>query len=136
MPVPTRRLAGVAATLSVLVVMSPLSPLATLLVVDGLLLVVATGDWWSAVRPSDVGLDRELPGVVPLDAVTEVTWRVRNPSSRRLRVGLADDFAPSLRPSTRRARLAVPARGRAAARAVLQPSRRGRFQLDEVVLRV
>ena len=136
MPVPTRRLAAVAAALAVLVLMSPLAPVATVVALDLALLATAFGDWWLAVRPADVPLERELPAVLALGGRSELTWRVGNPSSRRLWVGLADDLAPSLGASTRRARLVVPPRGRTAARAVLEPTRRGRFVISEVVLRV
>src|SRR5207245_9566908 len=78
----------------------------------------------------------ELPGIVPLDGRAEVSWRVANPSGRRLNLRLADELAPALRAASRRARLVVPADGRATARTELQPSRRGHFRPSEIVLRV
>jgi uncharacterized protein (DUF58 family) len=51
-------------------------------------------------------------------------------------VRLADELVPSLRPANRRARLRVPAGGRAVARTTLQPSRRGLFALTGMTVRV
>ncbi len=135
-PVPTARLAAVAAALSVAVLLTPLDPMTTMMLADGGLLALAVGDWAAAVRPGAVGVERELPAVVSLGAPATVTWRVTNPGSRRLRVAVADELAPSLRSSTRRFRLALPPRGRGSASASLHPSRRGRFRPAEVVVRV
>ena len=136
MPVPTARLAAVAAALSVAVLLSPLDPLLTMKLADAGLLGLVLVDWLAAVRPAAVGVERELPGVVSLGAPATVTWRLTNPGFRRLRVAVADELAPSLRSSTRRFRLTLPPRGRASASASLRPSRRGRFRPAEVVVRV
>ena len=135
MPVPTWRLAVLAALAAVAVLLAP-SPVTALVVVNVALLVVAALDWALAVRPSAVGVERELPGVVALGAEAAVVWTVRNPGGRVLRVALADELAPSLAARSRRARLAVPPRATAIAGTSLQPQRRGRFAPEEVVLRV
>jgi uncharacterized protein (DUF58 family) len=137
MPVPTWRLPAAAAALSLVVLLLPLDPpWLTLVVLNAMLLAVAVGDWFLAVRPEAVPVVRELPGVVPLDGRADVVWRVGNPGRRPLNVRLADELAPSLRATTRRARLVVPPDGRATARTVLRPSRRGRFRPSEIVLRI
>jgi uncharacterized protein (DUF58 family) len=139
-PVPTWRLAALAALASVAVLLLPLPPPLGLVVVDGGLLAAALVDWLLAARPSGLDVERELPGIVPLGAEAAVTWRVadrRGPGARRpVRVRLADELAPSLSPTTRRARLVVPAGGRAVAATAIRPRRRGRFTPTEVVLRV
>lgn len=136
MPVPTPRLAAAAALVAVAVLVLPGDPLRWLLLLDGALLAVAAIDWWAAPRPAALAVERELPGVIGLDGTGEVRWRVRNPTSRRARLRLADDLPPSLRATTRRVALDVPAGGSAVAAAALNPSRRGRFALRQVVLRV
>lgn len=135
MPLPTRRLAAIAALASVLVLLSPV-PLAGLLLVNIALLTVGATDWWRATRPDAIGLERDLPGIVPLGGEAEVLWRLTNPGPRLLQVRLADDLAPSLRPSSRYARLSVPPSGRATAGTTLRPERRGKFNSSEIVLRV
>jgi uncharacterized protein (DUF58 family) len=57
---------------------------------------------------------------------------------RPVRVRIADELAPSLGATTRRARLVVPARGhgRASAATTIRPRRRGRFTPTELALRI
>jgi len=135
-PVPTRRLAAIAALASLLVLAAPVSPLAALLVVDGLLLVVAIVDAVLAPSPATVSVEREMPGVVPLGRQAPMRWRVGNPTDRPLRARLADELAPSLRAGSRRAAVTVPRRGRAIAATTVRPSRRGRFDVSELTVRV
>jgi uncharacterized protein (DUF58 family) len=137
MPVPTWRLAAVASALALVVLLLPLDPpWAVAVAVNAALLVVAAADALLAPSPAKVTVERALPGVVPLDGRAELVWRVRNPFPRRIHVRLADELAPSLRPTARRVGLAVPAGGRVAARVELHPARRGRFDPTEVVVRV
>jgi uncharacterized protein (DUF58 family) len=126
----------VAALAAVVVLLAPVDPGATIVAVEAVLVAVALADWALAPAPGTVGVERELPGVLPLGGEGEVVWRVRNPSARRLTVWLADELAPSLHATTRRLRLTVPAGGRVSARAGLHPSRRGRFSPAEMVVRV
>lgn len=136
-PVPTRRLAAVAAVASLVALALPVEGiLVPLLVVDGLLIVAALVDARLAVDPSALEIERDLPGVLVLRSRGEVTWRVRNPTERPLRVALADQLAPSLRATDRRVRGTVPPRSRLVGRAELHPSRRGRFEVVDLVVRV
>jgi uncharacterized protein (DUF58 family) len=150
-PVPTWRLVVGAAVGSLVVLVLPVTPPLGLWVVNGVLLVAAVADWLLAVRPGELEVERELPGIVPLGTRAQVTWRVARRADRSgpdrpgrvpgrgdggVRVRLADELAPSLGAVTRRVRLVVPARGRAAAVTAIRPSRRGRFTPTEVVLRV
>ena len=136
MPVPTRRLALVAAALSVPLLLIPFAVPASLLLIDGVLLAVAAADWALAPSPRSLRLERHLPGVVALDADAEVVWRVRNPTGRRLVMSVADELAPSLGAGSRRARLSVLPGATATARTTIRPARRGRFELRHVVVRV
>ena len=142
-PVPTWRLVVAAAVGSLVVLVLPVRPPSGLWVVNGVLLVAAVVDWVLAVRPGELEVERELPGIVPLGAEARVVWRVSHRGGREgrragrgVRVRLADELAPSLGAATRRARVVVPARGRVTAATVLRPSRRGRFTPSEIVLRV
>jgi len=135
-PVPTRRLAVVAAIAAVLVLLAPVQPGWAILIVELVLFGAAAADFLLAPAPARITVERDLPGVIPLDGEAEVAWHVRNPTSRRITVWLADELAPSLRPTTRRARVTVPANARVTERAGLHPSRRGRFTPTELVVRV
>ncbi|MCB1016885.1 MAG: DUF58 domain-containing protein [Acidimicrobiales bacterium] len=134
LPVPTRRLALVAALAAAVVLALDVDR--RLLLVDGVLLVLAAVDWALAPRPDRVAVERDLPGVLALGGRGEVVWHLDNPLGRPLRVALADDLAPSLRPRTRRIRVRIPRRGRAEGRTTIHPARRGRFELGRVTLRV
>jgi uncharacterized protein (DUF58 family) len=136
MPVPTGRLAVAAAVLSVVVVALPVSAPLGLLIVNGALLLVAIADGLLTPRPARVGVDRDFPAVLPLNGEGRIAWTVTNPLSRSLRVGVADELAPSLRAGSRRVRVTVPGHGRITAETTIQPSRRGRFEPRELVVRV
>lgn len=135
MPVLTGRAAAAAAVASVLVLLLPVEPPWSLLLVNGLLLVVVLVDAWRAPSPASVTVARELPAVLALGGEGELTWRVGNPVARPLRVRLADGLAPSLGAGTRRVAMTLPASGRRSARTTLRPQRRGRFSPDELTVR-
>ncbi len=136
MPVPTGRLALAAAVASLAVLALPLSAPIGLLIVNGALLMVAVADGLLTPRPARVEVQRDLPAVLPLNGDGTVVWTITNPLRRRLRVGVADELAPSLRAGTRRVRLTVAAHERLTAETTIRPSRRGRFEPREVVVRV
>jgi uncharacterized protein (DUF58 family) len=141
-PVLTWRLVVAAAVGSLVVLLLPVRPPLGLWVVNGVLLVAAVVDWWLAVPPSEVEVERELPGIVPLGAEARVVWRISHrggrsaPFGRGIRVRVADELAPSLAAGTRRVRVVVPPMGRVTAATVVRPSRRGRFTPSEIVVRV
>ncbi len=135
-PVPTARLALLAAVLSVAVVAVPLDPPAGLILVTVAWLVAAAVDWALAPPPDRIEVERVLPGAVALGADAEIEWTIRNTLPRRLRVALADELAPSLHASRRRVQVTLPPRGSARATATIAPARRGRFEPNELVVRV
>ena len=75
-PVVTWRLVVAAAVGSLVVLLLPVRPPLGLWVVNGLLLVAAVVDWWLAVRPGELEVERELPGIVPLGTEARVVWRI------------------------------------------------------------
>ncbi|HET9559080.1 MAG TPA: hypothetical protein VFS70_18220, partial [Actinomycetota bacterium] len=113
---PTWRLVVGAAVGSLVVLVLPVPPPAGLWVVNGTLLVAAVVDWLLAVRPDELEVERELPGIVPLGAEARIVWGVAHRGGpgrgsvggRGVRVRLADELAPSLGAVTRRARVVVP----------------------------
>lgn len=135
MPIPTRRLAVVAALASLVVLLAP-APRSALLVVNLVLVGAALADWAVAVRPARLTVSRDAPGVVVLGGGGEITWRVTNPTGRTLRVALADELAPSLGATDRRTRIRVGGRRSVAASTTVRPHRRGRYTPREIVVRV
>lgn len=135
-PLPTWRLALAATLGAVAVALLPFGPWANLLLVNVGLLAAALVDLARTIDPATVDVDRELPGVVPLEVRAQVSWTLHNPAARAITVSFSDDLDPSLRAQRRGSRLRVPAGGRARSSAELHPSRRGRFEVAEVALRV
>jgi len=134
--VPTRRLAAVALVGSLVVLAAPGAGYAWLLVVDGALVGVALLDAWAAPSPRRLPFRREVPPALSLGATATLSWTLRNPTGRRLRVAFADELAPSLRATTRRAAGRVPPRGSLRATTDIRPARRGRFTPTAVTVRV
>ena len=135
MPVPTFRLAVLTAAGAVAVLLSTVPALA-FWVVNGVIVGLAAIDWAAAVSPRRLEIERELPPVVALDNTAEVVWRVRNPTTRRVHLRLADELVPSLRATSRRVAMIVPAGTRVSRRTDINPSRRGLFRPQGVTLRV
>ena len=135
MPVPTARLAVVAAVAAIVSALVPGSVVGRLLVVNGILLVVAVADWWLAPRASWFEIERDLPRVVTLGTTAELAWRVRNRRSRSFHLAVADELAPSLRARSRRFHGRVPAHGVLTVTTTIEPTRRGRFQPTELTWR-
>lgn len=136
-PVPTRRTALVAAALAVVVLAVPGDGILTILAVANLaLLAVVLLDVGLAVDPSRLDIQRELPPVLALRSAGSLTWTVRNPTSRTLRLALADELVPSLHATTRRLRGTAPPGATLRSTVELRPHRRGRFPIRWLVVRV
>jgi uncharacterized protein (DUF58 family) len=130
-------LAAVAALASVALLAVPGGGvLVELVVVNGVLALVALVDALLAPAPGSVPVERTLPGAVTLGATAEISWTVRNPRRRSVRVAVADELAPSLRADTRRATARIPRGGTLEAATEIRPARRGRFTLTDLVVRV
>jgi uncharacterized protein (DUF58 family) len=136
-PVPTRRTGLVALVIAAVLLLLPIGGvLRPLVLVNGALLAVVAIDVALAVDPRRLDIARELPPVIALGGSGELTWRLRNPTDRSVRVALADELAPSLGASTRRLRGRVPAGAALRTTVGLRPRRRGRFDVGGLVVRV
>jgi uncharacterized protein (DUF58 family) len=82
LPVLTWRLVVAAAVGSLVVLLLPVRPPVGLWVVNGALLLAAVADWVLGVRPRDLAVERELPGIVPLGTEAQVTWRIAHRPGR------------------------------------------------------
>ncbi|HVM18374.1 MAG TPA: DUF58 domain-containing protein [Egibacteraceae bacterium] len=134
MPVVTWRLAVLAAAGALVVAFGPATA-AVSVAVNIVVAVVWLVDLVLAPRPHTVAVARDTPGVVALGGHADITWSVRNPLRRTLRVRIADELAPSLHAEERRAAVRVPALGRAHAGTRIRPQRRGLFTLDAMTVR-
>ena len=134
LPVLTLRLGAVTAATGLVALVSP-RPWLTMAVCNAALAVAAAVDWWRAPGIDRVGVERDAPDAITLGHAGTVTWTVRNPVRRPLRVALADELGPALGAESRRTRMIVPAGGRARRRVELRPTRRGRFPLRTITVR-
>lgn len=135
-PVPTRRLALVAALGSLALWPSTLEVGPALLVLNAVLALVALIDFALAPSPGSLQLSRDLPEILPLGGSGTVRWELRNPARWRTWVTFSDELAPSLGAGTRRVRLRTRSKARAEASTGLHPTRRGRFSPERVAVRV
>lgn len=100
------------------------------------LLLLALIDWALAGRGSAIEISREMPAALALDVPGEITWQLQNLSRMRRVVSFGDELAPSLRADSRRARVALPARGHATVTTGIIPARRGEFAINEIAIRM
>jgi len=105
-------------------------------VVNLILLAIAGIDALLAGHPKGIEIERDMPSALALDVRGDVIWRLRNPSSVRRTVSFGDEFAPSLRAGTRRARVVLPSHGRGTVTTHIIPARRGDFEIEDLVVRV
>lgn len=133
-PVPTPRLAAVVAVFALVSAFGP-DQLGVWIPV-AVVLSAAVVDAILAPSPWRIGIDRDLPSVLPMDGEGKVVWNIHNPAPRTTTIALADEFAPSLSATTRRIVARVPARGTSRAQTSLHPTRRGTFRPSAVTVRV
>jgi uncharacterized protein (DUF58 family) len=110
------------------------------LAVNAVVAVAALLDVVLAPAPGSVDVERDHPRAVTLDHPATITWQVETPAGFRpwgaaATVRVADELAPSLRAPTRRIDLRMAARGTTRASIEARPSRRGRFEPSELVVR-
>ena len=120
----TRRAALIALALTIAVLLSS-SPVAVLLIADGLLLLAILLDVWLAANPRQLTLTRSLPPGGRLGEALDATLIITNDGSRNVRALIRDAWPPSagLRPPS--ADVAIPAGERRRIAQQLIPIRRG-----------
>lgn len=103
--------------------------------VSALALVAIVGiDAWRGVSPRQLEVHRLTPGSLVRGSVDQLSWRLVNPTTQRVHVAVADEFAPSLG-AARRAEAWLEPRGEVTIAHRLAPTRRGRFALGPLVVR-
>jgi len=138
--VPTARLCILAVLCSVALFAYPGGDLGSvwvdLAVLNGILVASAVIDALCAPPVSGIALRREHPPVVVMGTTAELRWAIANRGRRPVRLGLADELAPSLGARTRRSFLRLAPQASATVKTTISPSRRGRFELSHMVVRL
>lgn len=136
---PTGRAAALAAVMAVIVAVLPSQgwpPIPTAAVVLVVLIVLVGLDALVSVSPKKLIFARRHATVAVVGQETRIHWEVRSESRRRVKLYIADSLAPSLNAVTRRATFTVPAESRVKQSTTITPSRRGRFELTEMTVRI
>lgn len=136
-PIPTVWFAALAAVSGLALFAWPGSNWWALWAVELALLAILVIDTVACVSPREISVQREVAESVTVGEQAALTWLIDNCSSRsRCTVTVTDALWPSLRADRRRVRASLKAGARLRSRTVLRPSRRGRFPLNDVTVRV
>ena len=107
-----------------------------LLVVELLLLVAFVVDAVLCTSPKRIDVKRQLDESVTIGESMTLTWLVDNRAARIARVTVTDALWPSLEAERRRVSANLQPGARLRAATTLRPSRRGRFPLRDITVRV
>ncbi|MEO5901155.1 MAG: DUF58 domain-containing protein [Ilumatobacteraceae bacterium] len=109
---------------------------AALLVIESVVVAVFVADAIACTSPRRIDVEREAPQSLAVGATAELAWVIDNRSATASNVTIADALWPSLTAGRRRVTLRMPPRTRSRIRTEIAPTRRGRFPLDAVTVRV
>ncbi|CAN5493736.1 DUF58 domain-containing protein [soil metagenome] len=135
-PIPTPWFAALAAVSGLLLFAWPGTSWWALWAVELLLLVVLLVDTVACVSPQRIDVRREVVESVTIGEAVPLTWLIDNRSSRPGRVTVSDALWPSLQAERRRVGAHLRGGARLKSRTTLHPTRRGRFPLNDVTVRV
>jgi uncharacterized protein (DUF58 family) len=103
---------------------------------EGALLVVFAVDAVLCTSPQRIDVSRQHPEVITLGDAAPLTWAVDNHHRTAARVTVTDALWPSFAASRRSFSATVKPTARLRTHATLRPTRRGRFPLRDVTVRV
>lgn len=135
-PVPTAWFAALAAASGLGLFAWPGSNWWALWAVELALVAVFIIDTVACVSPREISVQREVVESVTVGEETTLTWLIDNHSQRAGNVTVTDALWPSLGADRRRVSATLKSGARLRSRTVLHPSRRGRFPLNDVTVRV
>ena len=135
-PIPTVWFAALAAVSGLLLFAWPGTSWWALGAVELLLLVVLVVDTVACVAPQRIDVQRDVVESITIGEQATLTWLIDNRSPRAGRVTVTDALWPSLHAERRRVGAHLRGGARLKSRTVLRPSRRGRFPLNDVTVRV
>ncbi len=136
MPIPSGRFSLLMAATAIGFFFWPGHDWRVLWLVEGVLVLLFVADAFAGVSPARIMVFRQHPDSVLLGETATITWVIENHSRTPSRVTVTDALWPSLRATRRSVSVRLGSRARHAATAELWPSRRGRFPLDDVTVRV
>ena len=136
MPLPSARFALLMAATAIGFVIWRGTNWGALWLVDALLVLLFLADAVAGVGPGRIVVHREHPDAITLGDTATLTWVMENQAKTSSLVTVTDALWPSLRPSRRSVSVRLGGHARHVATAELWPSRRGRFPLEDLTVRV
>ncbi len=136
MPVPSGRLAFLMALAAIGLFFVTGNDWTLLWIIEAMFVVAFLADAFAGVSPSRITVTREHPDSIALGDRATMTWVMENHGRSAARVTVTDALWPSLRASRRSVSIRLASQARHAATTELRPSRRGRFPLNDVTVRV
>lgn len=136
---PTRRAAILAVVVAAGLLVFPgddVPVIAGVAVITLLIVALVLVDGSIGTSPRRLVLERRHPPVLEVGREGTLAWTVRSEARRRLRIRVADELAPSLHAATPRFTAVVPAGDAYRISTTIRPSRRGRFSLDRLTVRI
>jgi len=143
-PHPTKRLLYVLCGLVILFIIIGLlapdllggSQTTVLLAVNVCIFLVCLFDFLLAANPKKISLKRTHPESLQLNKESKISWTLSNRNNKhKVHVQLADHFPPSFNAADRRATIKAKERSETTTSVSIKPERRGRFNLDEIIVR-
>ena len=135
-PVPTVWCAALAALTGLALFAWPGRSWQAFAVVELVLLLVLVVDAVLCVAPRRIDVHREVADSVTVGETAELTWLIDNRAQRQARVTVTDALWPSLQAERRRVAATLRPGARLRSTTRLRPTRRGRFPLSDVTVRV
>ena len=135
-PVPTVWFAALAAATGLALFAWPGRSWWALVVVEIVLAALFVLDGLACVAPRRIAVQREVAESGTLGEPMVLTWLVDNNARRSARVTITDALWPSLGAERRSVSVTLRSGARLKSRTTLQPTRRGRFPLHDVTVRV
>lgn len=135
-PVPTVRFAATLAVTGLALFAWPGRSWAVVVVVDVFLALVFLVDAFLGVGPQLVIVEREVPSTTRVGEAATLAWVIQNASSRTAIARVTDALWPSLTARRAGAEVRLSPGERVRVRTELTPTRRGRFPLEHITVRV
>ena len=135
-PVPSVWFAALAAACGLALFAWPGRSWTAFWLVEAALVVVLAADAALCQSPSRISVGRSLPDAVTLGEEATLTWAVANRGRRRVKLTVTDALWPSLAAERRRVTATLRPGDVLRASTTLRPTRRGRFPLGDVTVRV
>ena len=135
-PVPTWRLAALVAASGVVLLVLPVRSWAVFWALEAVVLAVFLADAFAGPTPRAIVVERDVPGALRVGDEATLAWTIEHRGRGVAHATVTDALWPSLGASRRSVEVRLASGGRMRATATLRPTRRGRFPLDDVTVRV